>query len=275
MSPAQRERLLVEILDALSDPRSAMAEGRPHKKAKGQVMDMLTLHFGTTGRVIYLAEELAVLYPGEDVFVPDILAVTDVPQPEDDPRMAWVVAEEGKGLDLVLEVLHQGDRSKDLVDNVERYARLGIPEYFVYDRLRQQIHGYRLPVAGAARYQRIVPQAGLYRSMVLGLDLAVMAGRLRFFYGTSELFGTADLISRLKGMVEDLESKADQAQALADEALADGLRRAILALVEARQLSCSEGQRERVLACGDPSILQRWLVRAATATAMDEILATS
>jgi acyl-CoA reductase-like NAD-dependent aldehyde dehydrogenase len=36
MSPDERERLLIEILDALSDPRGAMAEGRPHKKAKGR-----------------------------------------------------------------------------------------------------------------------------------------------------------------------------------------------------------------------------------------------
>src|SRR5262245_36984624 len=43
--------------------------------------------------------------------------------------LAWVVAEEGKGLDFVLEVLHKGDRNKDLVENVERYAQLGIPEY--------------------------------------------------------------------------------------------------------------------------------------------------
>jgi Uma2 family endonuclease len=272
MTPAERERLLVEILDALSDPQSAMSEGQPHKKAKGRALDMLTLHFGSTGRAIYLAEELAVLYPGEEVFVPDILAVPDVPQPEEDPRMAWVVAEEGKGLDLVLEVLHQGDRRKDLVDNVERYAHLGIPEYFVYDRLRQQIHGHRLPAAGAQRYQRIVPQAGLYRSTVLGLDLAIMGGRLRFFYGMSELFGTADLIGRLKGMVEDLATKADQAQTQADQALAS-LRQAILALLEARQLPCPEQARARLLACADPSTLQRWLLRATTASSLEEVLA--
>ncbi|XXY53191.1 hypothetical protein WME91_18855 [Sorangium sp. So ce269] len=38
-----------------------------------------------------------------------------MPQPEDDPRMAWVVADEGRGMSLVMEVLHPGDRNKDLV----------------------------------------------------------------------------------------------------------------------------------------------------------------
>lgn len=102
-----------------------------------------------------------------------MLAVVDVPQPEDDERLAWVVADEGRGLDVVLEVLHRGDREKDLVDDVERYARLGIPEYFVYDREKQRVHGDRLATADARRYDRVVPQAGHIASRILGVDLAV------------------------------------------------------------------------------------------------------
>jgi acyl-CoA reductase-like NAD-dependent aldehyde dehydrogenase len=102
MSPAEREALLIRILDVLSDPAAAMTEGRRHKKAKTRALDALGLHFGAIGRAMYLAEEMAVLYPGEPVFTPDVLAVVDVIEPEDDPRMAWVVADEGKGLDLVL-----------------------------------------------------------------------------------------------------------------------------------------------------------------------------
>src|ERR1041384_3501133 len=93
MTPDERLDLLGEIIDALSDPR-AMSEGMPHKKAKGRAMDMLGLHFRSTGRVIFLAEDLPVLYPGQEIFSPDILAVTDVPQLEDDERMGWVVADE-------------------------------------------------------------------------------------------------------------------------------------------------------------------------------------
>ncbi|AUX46954.1 uncharacterized protein SOCE26_084640 [Sorangium cellulosum] len=272
MAPAERERLLVQILDALSDPRRAMAEGRPHHKAKGRAIDMLTLHFGSTGRVIYLAEELAVLYPGEDVFVPDILAVLDVPQPEDDPRMAWVVADEGKGLSLVLEVLHQGNRTKDLVANVEVYARLRIPEYFVYDRLRQQVHGYRLPGPDAGRYQRIVPQMGRYTSAVLGLDLAVSGGKLQFFHGMAELFGSADLIGRLQGMMTDLEARAEQAQAQAEQAM-EGLRGAILAALRMRGIPCPDEAHARVHSCQEPATLQRWLLQAMSAGSLADVFA--
>src|SRR3954468_19269307 len=104
MTPDQSERRRVKVLDSLSDPRSLMSEGRPHKKAKSRALDMLGLHFNTLGRSVYLAEEMAVLYPGEEVFSPDVLAVVDVPQLEDDPRLAWVVVDEKRGLDFVLEV---------------------------------------------------------------------------------------------------------------------------------------------------------------------------
>ena len=272
MTPAERERFLVRVLDALSGPHRAMTEGRPHKKAKARAVDMLGLHFKAMGRVVYPAEEMAVVYPGEEAFSPDVLAVLDVPQPEDDERMAWVVADEGKGLDLVLEVLHHGDRNKDLVENVERYARLGIPEYFVYDRARQQIHGYRLPGAGAKQYQRIVPQSGRFRSTVLGLDLAIQGGTLRLFQGMAELFGSTDLIGRLTGMVEELEAKADEAAVKAEQAIS-GLRGGGLAALEARGIACPDDVRARLLGCDDPATLQRWLLRAMTAGSAAEALA--
>jgi Uma2 family endonuclease len=270
MSPVEREGLLVRILDALSDPAAAMSEGRRHKKAKTRAIDALGLHFGSIGRAVYLAEEMAVLYPGEAVFTPDVLAVVGVVEPEDDPRMAWVVADEGKGLDLVIEVLHQGNRNKDLVDNVERYGSLGIPEYFVYDRLHQQIYGYRLPDERARRYQRIVPQFGRHASAVLGLDLAITGAKLRFFYGMAELPGTTDLIGRLNGMVTDLEARAEEAQAQTTQALA-ALREGIAALLGARGIACSDEARARLSSCSDATTLQRWLLRAMSAGAVEEV----
>jgi Uma2 family endonuclease len=290
MSADERERLLVKILAALSDPRSAMSEGRPHKKVKTRSLDMLGLHFGAVGRVVYLAEEMAVLYPGEEVFTPDVLAVLDVAEPEDDERMAWVVVDEHKGLDFVLEVLHRGDRTKDLVDNVERYARLGIPEYFIYDRAQQRIRGYRLSVeeggTRARRYQAIVPQGGRYSSNVLGLDLVIEGGALRFFDGMAELFGSADLIRRLSTMVGERESKAEQAESRAEQAesRADvaeskaslaivGLRTGILTALDSRSLAIEEEQRARVLACEDPVLLQRWLLRALSAGSAVQVFA--
>jgi hypothetical protein len=209
--------------------------------------------------------------------------------------MSWVVMDEGKGLDWVLEVLWAGDRKKDLVENVERYAALGIPEYFVYDQRKQHLHAYRLP-PGAKRYQPILPQAGLYRSNVLGLDLAIVKGSLRFFQGTAELYDTTHLIERLEGMIENLEERAEQAarevekanreaeqanreaeQAAreaeqanreaeqanheADEARM-GMRRAIVAFLATRGVTLSADGLARVDACTESKQLEQWLHRA-------------
>ena len=274
LSPAERERRVAEIVDALQDPQRAMSEGRRHKRAKSQAVDALSLHFRAIGRVVYLAEEMPVLYPGRAGFIPDVLAVVGVEQPEDDPRMAWDVMAEGRGVDLVIEVLHMGNRKKDLVENVELYASLGIPEYFIYDRLRLQLHGYRLPSAAAGRYQRIVPQYGRYTSQVLGLDLMVRGGRLRFLTGLAELIGSDDLIGRLQGMVSDLEAKADDAQARVEQIeteMVDGLREDIVSLLDARSIPCSDAARARVQECRDPAVLRRWLRVAMTATTAEEI----
>jgi Uma2 family endonuclease len=291
MTPDERLRFQLQVLDALSDPVAAMSEGRPHKKVKSRALDALNLHFRTIGRVVYLAEEMAVLYPEEKPFTPDLLAVLDVPEPEDDERMSWVVADEGRGLDLVIEVLHKGDRDKDLVENVERYAHLGIPEYFVYDRARQQIHGFRLAARGyggglppdavpgavsgsaphtpgAGRYQRLVPQLGHYRSSVLGLDLAIIGGTLRFLAGEAELPGSGDLIRRLEGMMEGLEAKAQDAEARADQARAQ----AVLTVLRIRGIPVPDVDRDRILSERDPDRLQRWLERAVSAASLAEAI---
>jgi Uma2 family endonuclease len=268
MTIDERERFLETVNAALSDPRLAMTEGRPHKKAKTRALDLLGLHFRALGRVVYLAEEMAVVYPGEESFSPDVLAVVGVEEPADDLRMAWVVADEDKGLDFVLDVLHHGDRKKDLVDNVVRYARLGIPEYFIYDRGRQQIHGHRLT---GDRYERIVPQGGRYSSAVLGLDLAVQGDKLRFFQGMAELFGTDELIDRLTGMLTDLEAKAEASSGRAAQAVA-GLRTALISAMVSRRLEITDEMRARVAECDDPAVLQAWLIRALDATSAAEVL---
>jgi Uma2 family endonuclease len=273
MTPEQRLDFQLQVLDALSDPVAALSEGRPHKKAKSRALDALNLHFRTTGRVVYLAEEMAVLYPGDKPFTPDILAVLDVAEPEDDERMAWVVADEGKGLDLVIEVLHKGDRDKDLVENVERYAQLGIPEYFVYDRGRQQIHGFRLGAPGPGRYQRIVPQLGHYRSTVLGLDLAIIGKAMRFLAGEAELPGSAELLRRLEGMMESLEARAEQAEEARAQERAATQARDVLTVLRVRGIAVPDVERARILAETDAERLERWLEKGITAGSLDEVLA--
>ncbi len=246
MSTIERERFFAAIFAAFDVPAEAMTEGRPHRRAKSAALDALTLHFRSIGRTIYVADELAVVYPGEPVFSPDLLAVLDVPQPDpdEDERMAWVVADEGKGPDLLLEVLHQGNRDKDLVNNVRDYARLGVREYFVYDRLRLRLHGFRLARPGAG-YQELSSRLGRLTSEVLGLDLALVGRRLRFFSGMAELPNSEEFIERLSKMMDGIEARAQQAEAQAQQAEAQA-RDAVLDLAEAYGLEITPERRQQV-----------------------------
>ena len=82
---------------------------------------------------------------------------------------------------------------------IGRLARLGIPEYFVYDRRAQKLYGYRLQ---AGRYISIIDRRGMLRSAVLGLDLAVLDGRLRFFADEALVPESGELLARLERLME-------------------------------------------------------------------------
>ncbi len=200
MSRAERERFIEQVTAAMQREEAYASEGRPHFRAKVGAVTTLGEHFERIGKHVYLACELPTFYPGETPFSPDLMAVLDVEDPgDDDTRMGWVVAEEGRGLDLVLEVHYSGSKDKDLVVNVARYARLGIPEYFVYDRRAQKLYGYRLQ---GGRYVSIADRHGQLRSLVLGLDLGILDNRLRFFADQALIPESKELRARLEGLMD-------------------------------------------------------------------------
>jgi len=208
MNAAEREAHVHLATMALQRQQELMGEGRPHAIARGTAISTLGEFFGRIGRKIYLADELPVLYAEEPSFCPDILAVVDVEDPgQDDRRSCWDVEIEGRGLDLVIEILNNGDRQKDLVSNVARYARLEISEYFVYDCNRQALYGYHLPLRGTRNYQSISNRSGRLPSTVLQLELGIVDGHLRFFYGEALVPETRELISRLDAMLEQRERR--------------------------------------------------------------------
>jgi Uma2 family endonuclease len=177
----------------------AMPEGEKHLWGKVRAVQMLKNYYERERRQVFVGAEMAVYYPGERRFAPDVLAVVDVEVRE---RDKWVVSAEGKGLDWVLEVHVGGDRKKDAEYNVRRYARLGVREYFIYDRARERLEGYRLPFPGAGRYERMEPRAGRYESEVLGLGLQVEEEELYFWARDERLMDLEELL-------ESAERRAD------------------------------------------------------------------
>lgn len=208
---AERARIVAELPSEL--PRAYPPEGDPHRVPTERARDALGGFFSRLRRKIYLSSDLPVYYPAEPMFAPDLIAVLDV---EDHLREKWVVSAEGRGLDLALEVYVSGERKKDLERNVERFARLGIPEYFIFEPRKGSLRGYRLKESGGS-YEPVVPQGGRWSSEVLGLDLVVSGALLRFYHGTAPLLEAPELI-------EDLERRVGATQAR-EEALAEELER--------------------------------------------------
>ncbi|HYO71982.1 MAG TPA: Uma2 family endonuclease, partial [Archangium sp.] len=206
MSEAERARVVEELPGEVTWDEMAMPEGDLHSQAKMGALQALKGYFAQQQRRVYVGSELPVYYPTERRFAPDLVVVLDA---EAHPRSKWVVSHEGKGLDWVLEVHVGGDRKKDAEYNVKRYARVRIPEYFIYDRARQRLYGYRLPSPEAREYVPIASEGGRFSSEVLGLQLQVEEGRLRFWAGSALLLEYEELIDRMQETMKGLQQRAD------------------------------------------------------------------
>jgi Uma2 family endonuclease len=237
LSEDERARLV----DALPSeiPSALPPEGDRHRLAKDGPLGALQAFFRRTKRRIYLSSDLPVYYPDERMFAPDLIAVTEV---EPHERDRWVVSAEGKGLDLALEVLYRGDDRKDLEANVVRYARLGITEYFIYDRKRNRLVGYALPAAGDRAYQPLVPQEGRWLSRVLGLELALESERVRLYAGTAPLPELLELALRGDALLGEAMDRIEAAERRAEEEAARAQQEAQRAQQEAQRAQ-QEAQR--------------------------------
>ncbi len=230
MTKEEQMRVAAELpsdftLDFLPPP-----EGDHHSTPKNAAKDALSRYFQRTGRRVYVSSEIAVYYPNERVFAPDVIAVLDV-----DPRLrdSWLVDLEGKGIDFALEIHVHGDRRKDMKRNVVRYASLGIPEYFVFDRRWGRLHGFRLASRDARVYEPISSRMGRLESHVLGMELTLEADKIRFLVGDASVPEADDLLARLGAALNDaerrsaaLEQELEQEQQRREEAerkLADAL----------------------------------------------------
>jgi Uma2 family endonuclease len=286
MSPAEREQAVDALLASESveenEERLAMAEGDPHLDAKTSIRATLRSHFGRLGRKIYVGADIGVYYPGQKVFTPDVIAVSDV---EPRARDAWIVTAEGKGVDLALEVHYKGNWQKDFVGNVTKYAGMGIREYFIYDIRRQILRGYRLPRAGAA-YEGIPSRGARLRSRVLQLDIALEDGAVRFYEGSAILVTEAELVGKLETMIDAATARAEAQAARADEQAtradaqatradqaAARLGSAVVTILGVRGIQVDADARARILGVTDVPTLERWLDRATTVATCPELFA--
>lgn len=256
------------------DELHAQPESDDHYDAKESTRRTLRDFFNGGDRGMYVGAERAVFYPAEPGFTPDLIVVADVATHK---RDCWMVSAEGRGLDVIIEFHYKGKWRKDYVDNVKRYARLAVGEYFIFDLNHQSLTAYRLPAKGGS-YEQIRPQAGRVRSERLGLDLGVRRGQLRFYLRGAVLPTTEERLGELSDIAEQEHARADVEQARADveqtraERSLSGLRGVFFALLAHQGVALSEEQGARIHGCFDPALLQRWCERALTCRDAGEIL---
>jgi len=110
------------------------------------LMEPLTLHWAER-QDFFVGGNMFVYFSPEQVRAydfrgPDVFIVLDVPRRE---RKSWVVWQEGKGPDVVIELLSESTAAKDKGQKKQIYQdRLRVPEYFWFDPFRGELAGFSL-----------------------------------------------------------------------------------------------------------------------------------
>jgi Uma2 family endonuclease len=214
LSAAERAAI-VERLGPMPDSERFAPESDWHIEAVRTSEDSLEAFFRKRGRGAYIGRSITVYYPEERRFAPDLFVVNDV---ETHKRSVWNVLVEGRGLDFALEVHWGGDKRKDAERNVEWFARLGIPEYFLFDARRVVLHGWRLDAPEARVYTRIVPQNGRWPVQSLGLELGLWNGQPRWYDGVGMVPLTRELNDALSLSLNEAFERVREAEAERDDA---------------------------------------------------------
>ena len=151
---------------------------------------MLREYLGNTETTLVAGERyvsLALYTDMNRLRYPDMLVAFGVAPAEYKARNAYVVSEQGKPPDFVLEIASRSTGRVDVTDKRVDYASLGIPEYWRFDETGEH-HGVRL--AGdrlvGGEYEPIGIEEvseGMLRgySAVLNLYLHWQEGELRFY----------------------------------------------------------------------------------------------
>jgi Uma2 family endonuclease len=213
---------VTSIAEFTTAPRSAeidypTSDGRPmgetdlHRNVMFESIESLKLYFA--GQQVYVSGNLLLYYqPGNRRrhVSPDVLVVKGL-DPRD--RNNYLLWEEGRPPQVVIEVTSESTREEDLFDKLEIYRdRIRVAEYFMFDPrgeyLEPALQGYRLI---GDRYEPMEMVVGRIESQELGLLLEKHGPRLRFFNPA-----TGNWIPTLQEMHQAAEAQRQRAEAEAE-----------------------------------------------------------
>ena len=152
--------------------------------------ESLAQHFGHPETTIITSEVAAALMVSPDrvgVRYPDLLIAFNVNPAANRARMGYLIPEQGKPPDFVLEVASKSTGERDETTKRENYASMGVPEYWRFDETGGEHHS--VPLAGDRLLNGVYVPIPIHRadagylwgrSASLNLDLCWENGILRF-----------------------------------------------------------------------------------------------
>jgi Uma2 family endonuclease len=164
-----------------------MAETDWHRDLMNALIQTLAVYYAADP-MVYVSGNLLVFYkPGNRRrhLSPDVFVVKGVAKHQ---RPNYLIWEEGKGPEVVIELTSQSTREDDVEDKYELYQdTLRVPEYFLFDPLgdylQPALQGHRLR---RGRYEPITQVEGRLPSKVLGLHLEGNGRELRLHNPTTK-----------------------------------------------------------------------------------------
>lgn len=190
-----------------------MGETDQHRSLMNALIETLQSHFANDP-LVYVSGNLFVHYePGNRRrhLSPDVFFVRGVPNVQ---RLNYLVWEEGKGPDVIIEVTSRTTRDEDVDDKFTIYQdQLKVPEYFLFDPLGDYLdpplRGYRLK---HGKYAPIRPVKGRLPSAEMGLHLERLKSTLRLFdpQTNRRLPTPAERIVRTEAALERTEAENER-----------------------------------------------------------------
>jgi Uma2 family endonuclease len=177
----------MKLVEAAPDVEYPESDGKPvgetdiHRSWIFRLIDMLSYRY--RGQRVYVSGDLLIYYEEgqpQKFVVPDVFVVKDCGP---SLRRIFKLWEEGRVPDVIFELTSQSTRREDAIFKPKTYARLRVPEYFLYDPtgdyLKPPLRGFRLVEDD---YCPIEPDAtGALVCEQLGLLLRLEDGRLCMF----------------------------------------------------------------------------------------------
>lgn len=230
------------------------ADGKPMSESD-QTRDYLIYgvkalrHYFSDRSDVYVSGNLFIYYRQgvrDAVVSPDVFVIFGVENKQRRSYKAW--EEGGKLPDFVMEITSKTTQHQDEEEKLHKYRNLGVTEYFQYDPtgdyLQPPLKGSRL---FEGEYQAIAPTSAIndspiFYSTVLGLELHLLEGELRFFDPqTGEKLLDFDETEQARQAAEQARQAAEQARQAAEQARQDAIPRLLGMGLSAEQVALALG----------------------------------